>query len=93
MEKFVYGIGPLFLLLWMDSCYNYTMEQNRSAKLSKTVQELEIKNKELEKQLSVCCVVKKEENDSVKEESMRQQDSPKINVATVDEKSSVKEVF
>ena len=93
MEKFFYIAGPIFLSLWIESCYNYTMEQNHSAKLLKTVQELEIKNKELEKQLSVCCVVKKDENDSVKEESMSQQDSPKINVAAVDEKSSVKEGF
>lgn len=93
MEKFFYIAGPIFLSLWLDSCARYTMEQDHSARLLKTVQELEIKNKELEKQLSVCCVVKKDKNDSVKEESMRQQDSPKINVATGDEKSSVKEGF
>ena len=93
MEKFFYIAGPIFFCMWLDTCARYTTEQDYSAKLLKTVQELEIKNKELEKQLSVCCVVKKDENDSVKEESMRQQDSPKINVATVDEKSSVKEGF
>lgn len=93
MEKFFYIAGPIFLSLWLDSCcQNLTLKESED-RLSKVVQELEIKNKELEKQLSVCCVVKKDENDSVKEESMSQQDSPKINVATVDEKSSVKEGF
>lgn len=74
----------------VGGCNDAKKEQIR---LSKLVNELWIKNKELEKQLSVCCVVKKDKNDSVKEESMRQQDSPKINVATGDEKSSVKEGF